>query len=358
MKAFGGPDGAEDLGGLLGIDASSIKGLGVGKGGSFDVTMATEDGKINLNCGGGLNAGGGAPPPPPQPGQPPMMASRAQALYQMLTALIFSPRYNRLFDNPDADGQYATRDLVARAIIDWSDIDESGYDPTGASGSSEDYRYDALRDPYKAHNNYFDTVEEVGLVKGVGDDFWGSFGEMFTVYGRCLVNLNAVRAENWPITAAVIRAAAKDPQNPVLLDDVMLSALSQQIGQMAQLVGGLQNTQAFIDAAKNGGVLPMPQMPGLNGSPTPSSRSNTSSLVPPIPGVQPIELDASRLGFIATVGPRQVYRIDSVGSMKRAGEKKIDVHIRAVFDTVHYNQNTTSADPNDRMGTWVYWRME
>ena len=44
--------------------SSQMKGLGVGKGATFDVTMTSDDGRINLNCGGGLNpqpaAGAGA----------------------------------------------------------------------------------------------------------------------------------------------------------------------------------------------------------------------------------------------------------------------------------------------------------
>jgi general secretion pathway protein K len=380
MQAFGGSDGAETLGGLLGISAGQIKGLGVGKGASFDVQMGTEDGKINVNCAGGIPNLSGAPAlSQAQQGQgvngqavnanglagangaQPVITNRPQALYVMLTALMFSPRYNRLFDNPDADGQYATRDLVSRALIDWSDIDETQFDPTGASGNPEDYRYDALRDPYKSHNNYYDTADEMQLVKGVGDDFWGSFGEMLTVYGGCKVNLNAVKAENWPVTAAIIRAAAKDPNNPVLMDDMMLSALAQQIGGMGQMLGGIQNIGDFASASKNGGVLPPP--PGLSsmlgGS---SSSSSSTSLIPPIPGAQPVELDPARLGQIATVGPRIVYRIDSTGTIDRTGNnkngKKVSVHIRAIFDTSHFNQNTTSTDRNDRMGTWVYWRME
>ncbi len=378
MKAFGGADGAEALGDLLGLSASSIKGLGVGKGGSFDVVMATEDGKVNINCGGGLNAAGGgllpgaAPPPPvgsPPPNGPlgalPPATNPATALYRMLASLMFSPRYNRLFDNPDADGQYATRDEVARAIIDWSDIDETKFDPLNSSGNSEDYHYDALRDSYKAHNNYFDTLEELQLVRGVGDDWWGSFGEMLTVYGGCKVNLNAVKPDHWPIVAAVLRAsvAQKDLSNPALLDDVTMAALSQQIMAQAQMMGGLSSPDQLNTATQKGGQLPLPAnggplaaLLGANGGQPP----DTSSLFPPIPGLQGggISLDPNTLKMLTRVGPREVYRLDSTGTIQRAGSKKIEVHIRAIFDTKHFNQNTTSIDVNDRQGTWVYWRMD
>ncbi len=353
MKAFGGGDGAAMLGDLLGIGTSSIKGLGVGKGAGFDVEMAPEDGKINLNCAGGLNAFTPSSTPPPTDTTAPTITNQAQALYAQLTALFFPPRYNRLFDIPDADGQYATRDLTARALIDWSDIDENQFDPLGASGNSEDYRYDGLRDPYKAHNNYYDTLEELQLVKGVGDDFWGAFGELFTVYGSCKVNINAIKAERWPISAALLRAAAKNPSSPALQDDVIVSALAQQIGSLGQLLGGVQSLNDFVAAAKNGGVLPLPPLPGA----PKGTDANSTSLLPPLPGVQPIELNPQNLAMLATVGPRQIYRIDSTGTIER-GKKRVTVHVRAVFDTQHFNQNTTSTDPTDRMGAWVYWRMD
>ncbi len=368
MQAFGGPDGNETLAGLLGVNSTSIKGLGVGRGASFDVQMGTEDGKINVNCAGGipqLAMGAIGQPGPtggssaagsvgaPQPGQ---IANPSQALYMMLTSMFYGPRYNRLFDNPDSEGQYATRDLIAKAIIDWSDIDETQFDPTGASGNPEDYRYDTLRDPYRAHNNYYDTTDEIQLVKGVGDDFWGSFGEMFTVYGRCKVNLNAVKAEHWPINAAIIRASAKDPNNPVLLDDGQMALLAQQIGGMASMLGGLQDVNSFANAAKTG-QPPIPQ--ALSQA---LGADAVAKMFPPVPGLQGVDIDQQKLNQIAVVGPRQVYRLDSTGTIDRSGPrgggKKIQVHIRAIFDTQHFNQNTTSADLNDRMGTWVYWRME
>ena len=56
LKAFGGEaDERAGLGSLLGIDTSNMKGMGVGKRATFDVDMQSDDGRINLNCGGGLN---------------------------------------------------------------------------------------------------------------------------------------------------------------------------------------------------------------------------------------------------------------------------------------------------------------
>src|SRR6185369_6592669 len=144
-----------------GFDANALKGMGAGKGASFDVQMTSDDGRLNLNCGGGLND-----------------APRQAILYGVLTNLVRPDRYKRMFEGEAAEG-LQNADEVVRAILDWADIDESRYEPPPGTGSgAEDYRYDTGRDPYRAHNNFFDSVEEVNLVRGVGDDFWGSFGDL------------------------------------------------------------------------------------------------------------------------------------------------------------------------------------
>ena len=80
--------------------------------------------------------------------------------------------------------------------------------------------------------------------------------------------------------------------------------------------------------------------------------SGSSSSVAGLP------LDPVKVNSVLTVGPRRIWRLDATGTVSRAGKQQTDVRIRAVWDTMHYNQNTTSADPNDRMGTWVYWRVD
>jgi general secretion pathway protein K len=326
VKAFGGEkDEQAGIGALIGVDFSQLKGLGVGKGASFDLTMTAEDGKLNINCGGGLND-----------------MARQHGTYAILSALFWPPRYNRIFENADRNGQFSTRDDVARAIVDWADIDESRYDPTGNASGAEDYRYDAGKDAYKAHNHFFDTLEEMNLVRGVNDNLWGSFGEMLTVYGGCKVNLGAIKPEQWPLLAAILRATVKDDQklNPVLLDDVLLAALSQQVLSMAQLTGGIQSVQQFTQLVSNPAAA-------FGASPQQSSGNQQITGLP---------LDPAKVNNVVTVNPRRIWRLDSTGTITRPGDKKIDVHIRAIWDTQHFNQNSTSGDPNDRQGTWVYWR--
>jgi general secretion pathway protein K len=326
VKAFGGAaDEQAGIGALIGVDFSQMKGLGVGKGASFDLNMEAEDGKLNLNCGGGFAE-----------------TAKQGQLYAILYAMMWPPRYNRLFETPDVDGQYFTREDTAKAIIDWADADEQRYDPAGGSSGAEDYRYDAQRDPYRAHNQLYDTVEELNLVRGVGDPFWGSFGDMMTVYGGCKVNVGAIKTEHWPLMAAILRATVKDDHksDPVLQDDLLLAQLAQTVLGMTKMTGGFQSTQQFVQAITNPASL-------FTGANQPSSGA---------PQVTGIPLDPAKVNNVVTVGPRRLYRLDATGTIQRTREKKIQVHIRAIWDTQHFNMNSTSGDANDRMGTWVYWR--
>jgi type II secretory pathway component PulK len=338
MKAFGGADDERaGIGSLLGIDTSSMKGLGVGKNASFDVEMTSDDGRLNINCGGGIND-----------------VPRQQQTYAILSSLFWPPRYNKLFEAADADGQFWSRDDTARAIVDWADLDENRFEPppAQASANAEDYRYDASRDPYKARNFYYDSIEEVTMVRGVSDELWGSFGEMWTVYGGCKINLAAVRPENWPLVAALIRATVRDDHknDQVLLDDVLLAQLAQQIIGLSQMTGGIQSVDQFINLISDPASALKSMMGGL------SDPNAAPQQLPP--GVVGVPIDKAKMGNVATVGPRRIYRLDATGTIQRTEDKKVDVHIRAIWDSAHSNQNTTSGDPNDIRGTWVYWRMD
>src|SRR5205823_4233159 len=130
------------------------------------------------------------------------------AIAGAVAALISDPRFNYLFEYPDANGQIIDRIEVVRAIIDFIDPDPTLY---GTPSSAEDYRYDQLVDPYYIKNNKLDTLEELHLVKGVGDEFMELFGSALTVYGSdpagaSTVNLNDADAV---LIKALIRQYAK-----------------------------------------------------------------------------------------------------------------------------------------------------
>ena len=82
--------------------------------------------------------------------------SKQLIVYRLLMGLMYSRRFDKLFSDADSTGNFAVRTDVARAIIDWADGDEQMFSPEGGS-NSEDYRYDAHADHYRAHDNSYDT---------------------------------------------------------------------------------------------------------------------------------------------------------------------------------------------------------
>ena len=230
-----------------------------------------------------------------------------------------------------------------------------GQAPPSSGGGSEVYNYDAGRDGYKPRNNYYDTLEELNLVRGVGDNFWGTFGEMFTVYGGCQINVGAIPPEKWPIMAAIIRYAAKDPTSPVLMDDLQVAAIAQKILSLMQMTGGavVQNVTQLVNFINNPEQAMQNMATGNKDSSSGSSSASTTGQ-----GALGIVLDNAKANQVMIMQARRIYRLDAVGTIQRTKDKKIQVHIRGIWDSEHVNQNTTSADPNDLKGTWVYWRQD
>ena len=189
------------LGGMAGIDTSQAKGLTAVQG-RMDAEITNEDGKIDINCGGGLTPD----------------RNKQIFLFRMLMALFMSPRYDLLFSTPDQDGRVVERVDLARAIIDWADHDEQTFSVDANSVGPEDYRYDQSDDPYLAHNDHFDTVAETNLVRGMTADFAEAFRPYFTVYASnqdCKVNLASTKGDCTPLIVGLVRAALiPDPTKP------------------------------------------------------------------------------------------------------------------------------------------------
>jgi general secretion pathway protein K len=108
-----------------------------------------------------------------------------------------------MFSQRDADGQFTTRLDIVSDVIDWWDYDEQRtvFDPgskTIAISGSEDDVYGQFRDPYVVKNAPLDSLEELRLVRGIGDDFWATFidpsedprDRKITIYGSGIVNVN------------------------------------------------------------------------------------------------------------------------------------------------------------------------
>jgi len=199
-------------------------------------------------------------------------------------------------------------------------------------------------------------------VRGVDDRFWTLFGDQFTVYGDCKVNLGSVNDPK--LVAAILFLSAKDPEDPVVRDPVKLWALAQAIIEARNLgsaFGGggsfFSDLKSFAEFAKN----PMGAVTDLFASADPQSGQPTT---PPATlggqtQLEGLELDMKKLGQVARSGPRRIYRVEVVATVPRGAEGsglEYTKRLTAVWDTKTQNQNMRDQAYNK--GAWVYWREE
>ncbi len=399
-QAFSGDKESRDgLGSLIGIDLGSVDGMGTPKGTSFDVAIASEEGKYPINCGGGYN---------PTPDQ-------KRNVYLLMDALVRPPRFDRLFQIPDRDNVVINREDVPVNILDWTDVDVTRYSPVGAGGASEE-TYDKGRDRYEPHNHFFDTVEEMMHVRGVSEDLWAYFGDFFTVYATqdCKVLASAMEPTAWPLLAAMIAASAADrsavfdPNTSLVAQQVggmlktglpMLKSMAQQMGKLDCKVDtrlcqqqvpqkpatppaspakpGTQpapaaNSGDAIETLSNLICSPfiekLPQMADSLASMTGLSASPklTTPLkpIPMCPGMLSRFLrdrpPAGAAGGQGGKSPRRFYRIDATGVVQRSAQKNTQVHIRGVWDSQSTNSNPVCINHPScfKNGTWMYFRLD
>jgi general secretion pathway protein K len=325
------------LGSLVGIDTNGVKGLGL-KSGTFDAEITPEDAKIDINCGGGnaLSADN---------------KKRQDTVFRLLNGLMYSRRFDRLFSDADSNGQFATRTDVARAIIDWADQDEQMYAPNGtATGSTEDYRYDDRADRYRAHNDSFDTVEEIKMVRGVTDGFMEAFQPYLTVYASdqaCRLNMSALTNKSGgdctPLLMGVLRAAAisdptKPPTDPSILDDTRLYPIATVLCDRAS-AGGFDSMGTITQIMSNPAIAVGPDDP----------RYKILQATPPI------NIAAGDLNSVAFTGSPRVYRIVAVGEAGKVKKK-----ITAIVDSAGILSSPLTLNPaaEKAAGVLRYWREE
>jgi general secretion pathway protein K len=207
LGAFNDADGAAQFRGLTNTDISGGDSLGL-EGAGFEIRIVDEDSKIGLNNGGRSTFG-------------------ALNVARQLMGLIGSPQYDPLFDRRSESGEYSSRLDVCSAIIDWVDAnqDTANCEATSqnmASGPEDSY-YRNLPDPYTRKNAAFDSLEELRMVRGVGDDFWATFIEPdpgdpskrpVSVWSQGKININSTN----PLTLMSYICAQAKPGTPLCND--------------------------------------------------------------------------------------------------------------------------------------------
>ena len=317
------------LGTLVGIDTSQAKGLATVQG-HMNAEITNEDGKIDLNCGAG----------------PTPMRSRQITTFRLLSALTMSPRYDLLFSTPDADGRFVDRVDLARALIDWADADEQMFSIDANSAGPEDYRYDQRADPYLAHNNYYDTIGETALVRGMNADFSEAFRPYLTTYAgkqNCKVNLASVKGDCTPLIVGLVRAAlipdpTKPPTDPSILDDNRIYPLASVLCERGAAVG-FDSLKTII------GVLTNPA----------GSLSKDDPRFQMMQNLTGITVTEQQLAQVAYVDAPRVYRIVTTGE-----SGKVKKRITAILDTKRTLDNpvTNDAASEQAAGVIQYWREE
>jgi len=317
------------LGSMVGIDTSQAKGLKLVPG-SMNAEITNEDVKIDINCGAG----------------PAPTRTRQMVVFRLLAALTMSPRYDLLFSTPDPEGRYVDRVDLARALMDWSDGDEQMFSIDANAAGPEDYRYDQRADPYLAHNNYYDTVGETGLVRGMTANFAEAFRSYLTTYASdqdCKVNLASVKGDCTPLIVGLVRAAlipdaAKPPEDPSILDDNRLYPLASVLCERGAAVG-FSNLDTVIK------VLSDPA----------SSLSKDDPRFQMMQNLTGITISKAQLSQVAYVGPPRVYRVVATGE-----SGKVKKRITAILDTARSIDNPVTKDPASERAAGViqYWREE
>jgi general secretion pathway protein K len=317
------------LGNLVGIDTEQATGLKLVPG-SMNAEITNEDGKIDLNCGGG----------------PAPTRSRQMVVFRLLAALTMSPRYNLLFETPDDDGRIVDRIDLARALIDWADSDEQMFSIDANAAGPEDYRYDQRADPYLAHNNDYDTVGETGLVRGMDADFTEAFRPYLTVYAsdeNCRVNLASVKGDCTPLIVGLVRAALipdanRPPDDPSILDDNRLYPLASVLCERGAAVG-FDSLDTIIKVLTNPAA----------------SLSQDDPRFQMMQDLSGITITKAQLEQVAYVGPPRVYRVVATGQ-----SGKVKKRITAILDTARSLDNPVTLDPGSEKAAGViqYWREE
>lgn len=249
LGAFNDDAGGEEFTALAGVNLQEGRNLGI-KGGKFELVIVDEDSKLNVNSAAKGDA------------------FSQTRLAQQLVGLMSSEQYKPLFEKRDMDDQYSDALTICSAIIDWTDPDENFFscDPratvTASATAAEDSFYNMLKKPYRRKNTAFDSLDELRMVRGVGDDFWATFVDpepgnpkkrVITVWGQGQVNVNTANAQT---VYALICAGA--PQATMCIDPEQARSFFMFFSLAKSFTMGAPiffSPKAFISTMKGQGML-------------------------------------------------------------------------------------------------------
>jgi general secretion pathway protein K len=191
-----GPFRSQEGGQMLSSSRASTRGgknLG-GLTGLSPVVICDEDAKINVNSA--------------------VRSSVQQILLgRQLAGLGGNPRLEPYFAQRDVDGQFTDLQTFIANAVDYVDFDETAFDAQSllatnaqaASTAPEDSFFTQLRPAYRRRNAPLDSVQEMRMFRGLGDDdLWNAMVDpdpsdprrrTLTVWGQGAVNVNTANAQ-------------------------------------------------------------------------------------------------------------------------------------------------------------------
>ncbi len=189
------------------------------------------------------------------------------AVYTQIRAMIADPKYDFIFDEPDANRDRVRREDTILAMKDWIDIDEtaSALDPTNPQRpfvngfSDENSAYSRYEPRYKAKNGRFDSLEELYMVRGVNDRFMAAFGDRLTVWPDINSKLNVNTDDPQQMLTNILIAAA-NPNDPLLRDPRLLQTVLRdiQVRKMFSFFG--MSAQDFVSILQGNGIRLRPEI--------------------------------------------------------------------------------------------------
>ncbi len=185
-------------------------------GGTITLTIEDEERKINLN--NLIGAQGNAP-----------NDQNVAVFRRLLELLAIDPQ-------------------VADAVLDWLDNDESP-----RVGGAESSYYLSLRYPYNSKNDFFDTIDELRLVRGVTPEVFEKLRPYVTVHSIGTVNINtAPKAVLMALSAG--QGSFNEPEIDEKTADALIasrqdrpfrsaSTLAADLAAVSPVLGNLWKTQ-------------------------------------------------------------------------------------------------------------------
>ncbi len=325
--------GGKNLGGLTGLSP---------------VVICDEDAKINVNT---------------------VVRSAVQQnlLARQLAGLGGNPRLEPYFAQRDVDGQFTDLQTFIGNVVDYVDFDETALDvqsllasnAQAASTAPEDNFFTQLRPAYRRRNAPLDSVQEMRMFRGLGDDdLWNAMVDpdpsdprrrTLTVWGQGAVNVNTANAQTLRAIVCAYSPDALPCTDPAQASNfittiTMVQSLTLSMG--IPLFNSAQNFVATIQGRPPMG--PMLQTLGLQ----PFVVRNAGELERSIT----TESKVFSVMAEASVGAAHV-RLHAVIDM-RAQPALPSTFLRASGVTLAQTAGGTPAVVSSQGGTIIYWREE